>query len=211
MSDDTRQEMPKNYNPADIEEPIFSSWEEGGWFSRTKGKPGAKPFTVVIPPPNVTGVLHMGHALNGTIQDVLVRRARMQGRPTRWIVGTDHAGIATQNRVEKRLAKQGLTRFDVGREKFIDECWKWREEYGNTIISQFRGLGCSCDYADEKFTMSPEYQKAIRHVFVDWYNRGLIYRGSRIINWCPRCPTSKSLGSWAGVILTAPVPKAVST
>ena len=192
MSDDTRQEMPKNYNPADIEEPIFSSWEEGGWFSRTKGKPGAKPFTVVIPPPNVTGVLHMGHALNGTIQDVLVRRARMQGRPTRWIVGTDHAGIATQNRVEKRLAKQGLTRFDVGREKFIDECWKWREEYGNTIISQFRGLGCSCDYADEKFTMSPEYQKAIRHVFVDWYNRGLIYRGSRIINWCPRCTTALS-------------------
>lgn len=184
--------MPKNYDPKAIEGPIFSSWQEAGYFERSQGIEGKDPFTIVIPPPNVTGVLHIGHALNGTIQDILVRRARMQGRPTRWIVGTDHAGIATQNRVEKRLAKEGLTRFDVGREKFVDECWKWREEYGGTIINQFKAIGCSCDYADEKFTMSPEYQHAVRKAFVTWYDDGLIYRGHRIINWCPRCGTALS-------------------
>ncbi len=184
--------MPKSYDPKAIEGPIFSSWQEAGYFERSMGIEGKDPFTIVIPPPNVTGVLHIGHALNGTIQDILVRHARMQGRPTRWIVGTDHAGIATQNRVEKRLASRGLTRFDVGREKFVDECWKWREEYGGTIINQFKALGCSCDYADEKFTMSPEYQRAVRKVFVTWYDDGLIYRGHRIINWCPRCGTALS-------------------
>ena len=192
-------ELPKNYDPSQIEGPLFEFWYKNGYFKRGSGGAGvaagaseAEPFTIVVPPPNVTGKLHMGHALNGTIQDVLTRHARMQGLNTRWIVGTDHAGIATQNRVEKRLQKRGLSRFDVGREKFLEECWAWRREYGDTIISQFKAIGCSCDYDDEKFTMLPAYQKAIRHVFVDWYNRGLIYRGHRIINWCPRCTTALS-------------------
>lgn len=192
-------DLPKNYDPKKIEGPIFKSWYESGYFKRGSDAKGvaadsqdAEPYTIVVPPPNVTGKLHMGHALNGTIQDILIRRARMQGKNTRWIVGTDHAGIATQNRVEKRLQKKGLSRFDIGREKFLDECWEWRREYGDTIISQFKAMGCSCDYDDEKFTMSPEYQHAIRHVFVDWYERGLIYRGHRIINWCPRCSTALS-------------------
>ncbi|MDO4850457.1 MAG: valine--tRNA ligase [Actinomycetota bacterium] len=199
MSDLSHNELPKNYDPHAIEGPIFEKWYGNGYFRRGSNGAGvaadaehAKPYTIVVPPPNVTGVLHMGHALNGTIQDILTRHARMQGRNTRWIVGTDHAGIATQNRVEKRLAKRGLTRFDVGREGFLDECWEWRREYGDTIISQFKAMGCSCDYDDEKFTMSPEYQNAIRHLFVNWYDRGLIYRGNRIINWCPRCTTALS-------------------
>ncbi|MDR0350566.1 MAG: valine--tRNA ligase, partial [Coriobacteriales bacterium] len=132
----------------------------------------------------------MGHALNNTLQDILVRKARMQGRPTRWIVGTDHAGIATQNKVEQKLASQGMTRFDVGREAFVAACWEWREEYGSTIIEQLKRMGCSCDFSDEKFTMDADYAAAVRRVFVRWYRNGLIYRGHRIINWCPRCTTA---------------------
>lgn len=186
-------EMSKTYDPKVIEGPLFESWYAGGYFSRDNGgyADAAKPpFTIVIPPPNVTGTLHMGHALNDTIQDVLVRKARMQGRPTRWILGTDHAGIATQNKVEQKLATEGLTRFDVGREAFVEACWEWRREYGSTIIEQIKAMGCSCDYDNERFTMDPAYQVAIRRVFVDWYKNGLIYRGNRIINWCPRCTTA---------------------
>ncbi len=182
--------MPKNYDPKTVEHPIFESWQEGGYFAQEPVEGPA--YTVVIPPPNVTGSLHMGHALNNTIQDVLIRRSRMSGVPTRWIVGTDHAGIATQNKVEQKLAKQGLSRFDVGREAFVEECWKWRDEHGSTIIGQLKAMGCSCDYDDEQFTMDPGYQKAVRNVFVDWYDKGLIYRGKRIINWCPRCTTALS-------------------
>ncbi|MDZ4064798.1 MAG: valine--tRNA ligase, partial [Coriobacteriia bacterium] len=131
-------------------------------------------------------------ALNNTIQDVVVRRRRMAGRPTRWVVGTDHAGIATQNKVEQMLAKQGMSRHDVDRDKFIQLCWTWRSEHGSTIITQLKAMGCSCDYSDEWFTMDPTYQAAVRKVFVDWYNAGLIYRGKRIINWCPRCSTALS-------------------
>ncbi len=187
------QELPKNYEPSLLEKELFEQWASAGYFTRSAAgfaNNQLSPYTVVIPPPNVTGVLHMGHALNNTLQDILVRKARMKGHPTRWIVGTDHAGIATQNRVEQRLASEGLTRFDVGREAFVEACWEWREEYGSTIIEQLKSMGCSCDYEREQFTMDPEYVKAIRKVFVDWYNNGLIYRGHRIINWCPRCTTA---------------------
>ena len=187
------EEMAKNYDPKEIEARLFKTWYEAGYFHRDAAgfaDPELEPYTIVIPPPNVTGQLHMGHALNETIQDTCIRRARMQGRPTRWIVGTDHAGIATQNKVEQKIAKEGKTRFDLGRAQFVDECWAWRRQYGSTIIEQLKGMGCSCDYDDEKFTMDPGYADAIRRVFVDWYRKGLIYRGTRIINWCPRCTTA---------------------
>ena len=184
-------ELPKAYDPKAVEGPIFDSWTAGGYF-RQPVVEGVAPFTIVIPPPNVTGSLHMGHALNNTIQDVIIRRQRMTGRPTRWVIGTDHAGIATQNKVEQMIAKQGLSRHDVGREKFIELCWAWRREHGNTIIGQLKAMGCSCDYEDEHFTMDPGYQVAVKRVFVDWFDRGLIYRGKRIINWCPRCATALS-------------------
>ncbi|MDR1185604.1 MAG: valine--tRNA ligase, partial [Coriobacteriales bacterium] len=186
-------ELPKSYDHSEIEKPLFDDWFASGYFSRDAvGFADAQklPYTVVIPPPNVTGMLHMGHALNNTLQDILIRKARMQGHPTRWIVGTDHAGIATQNKVEQKLAAEGKTRFDVGREAFVEACWEWREKYGSTIIEQLKGMGCSCDFADEKFTMDAGYVTAIRKVFVDWYRAGLIYRGHRIINWCPRCTTA---------------------
>ncbi|MDY0087308.1 MAG: valine--tRNA ligase [Coriobacteriia bacterium] len=184
--------MPKAYDPKAVETPIFAAWLAGGYFEQQPLPEGERPFTVAIPPPNVTGSLHMGHALNNTIQDVVVRRARMTGRPTRWVLGTDHAGIATQNKVEQLLASQGLRRQDIGREAFVEKCWEWRAEHGSTIIGQLKAMGCSCDYSNEWFTMDPSYQEAVRRVFVDWYDRGLIYRGKRIINWCPRCSTALS-------------------
>ena len=181
-----------DYDFAAHEAPLFEAWKEGGYFARSAGR-GAfadHPFTIVIPPPNITGVLHMGHALNETIQDTCTRHARMQGRPTRWILGTDHAGIATQTKVDKKLADEGISRLQIGREAFIDECWKWRAEYGNTIVTQIKGMGCSCDYDDEHFTLDPDYAHAVRRVFADWYHEGLIYRGKRIVNWCPHCTTA---------------------
>ncbi|MDP3631131.1 MAG: valine--tRNA ligase [Actinomycetota bacterium] len=184
-------EMPKAYDPDAVETSIFASWTEAGYFGHSV-EPGIDPFTIVIPPPNVTGSLHMGHALNNTIQDVVIRRSRMTGRPTRWVVGTDHAGIATQNKVEQKLAAEGLSRYDVGRERFIELCWEWRAEHGSTIISQLKAMGCSCDYSDEHFTMDEPYQRAVKGVFVELFNEGLIYRGKRIINWCPRCATALS-------------------
>jgi valyl-tRNA synthetase len=183
--------MPKAYDPKAVEGPLFASWQAGGYFSAEIVE-GVEPYSVVIPPPNVTGSLHMGHALNNTIQDVVVRRSRMAGRPTVWVVGTDHAGIATQNKVEQKLFAEGKSRHDVGREAFIEACWEWRREYGGTIIGQLKAMGCSCDYDNERFTMDPPYQLAVRKVFVDWFERGLIYRGMRIINWCPRCSTALS-------------------
>ncbi|MDR1713249.1 MAG: valine--tRNA ligase [Coriobacteriales bacterium] len=186
-------ELSKNYEPSTLESTLFESWQAAGYFQRdAAGFADAQlpPYTIVIPPPNVTGMLHMGHALNNTLQDILTRRARMQGRPTRWVVGTDHAGIATQNKVEQKLAGEGQTRFDLGREAFVEACWDWRREYGSTIISQLKAMGCSCDFSAEQFTMDPNYAEAIRKVFVDWYRAGLVYRGLRIINWCPRCTTA---------------------
>ena len=187
------EELSSKYEPALIEDELFKVWAEAGYFARFSAgfaNEELAPYTIVIPPPNVTGVLHMGHALNNTLQDILIRMARMKGHPTRWIVGTDHAGIATQNRVEQKLASEGLTRFDVGRESFVEQCWEWRSKYGSTIIEQLKAMGCSCDYEREQFTMDPGYVKAIRKVFVDWYDHDLIYRGHRIINWCPRCTTA---------------------
>ncbi len=184
-------ELPSAYDPNEVEGPIFASWIDGGHFG-SRIVPGVRPYSVVIPPPNVTGSLHMGHALNNTIQDVVVRRQRMLGRPTRWVVGTDHAGIATQNKVEQKLAAEGKSRHDLGRDAFIEACWEWRHEHGATIIGQLKAMGCSCDYSDEWFTMDPTYQAAVRKVFVAWFDKGLIYRGKRIINWCPRCTTALS-------------------
>ncbi|MBN2247613.1 MAG: valine--tRNA ligase [Coriobacteriia bacterium] len=183
-------QLPSAYEPDAVEGPVFQRWVGGRFFGQQAE--GDAPFTVVIPPPNVTGSLHMGHALNNTIQDVVIRRSRMTGRPTRWVVGTDHAGIATQNKVEQKLAGQGLSRHDVGREKFIEMCWEWRAEHGSIIIEQLKRMGCSCDYTDEHFTMDEGYQRAVRRVFCDWFESGLIYRGERIINWCPRCSTALS-------------------
>lgn len=185
------EELPKVYKPAEVEKKWYAFWLKKNYF-HARIDQDKKPYTIVIPPPNVTGSLHMGHALNNTIQDVLIRRQRMLGRVTLWLPGTDHAGIATQNVVEKQLAKEGLTRQDLGREKFIKRVWQWKEEYGSTIISQLKRLGCSCDWQRERFTMDEGYSKAIRRVFVDLYRDGLIYRGKRIINWCPRCLTALS-------------------
>jgi len=183
--------MPKAYDPKSVEGPVFDSWMAARLFEQPVVE-GVEPFSIVIPPPNVTGSLHMGHALNNTIQDVVIRRSRMTGRPTRWVVGTDHAGIATQNKVEQKLAAEGKSRHDVGRDRFVQMCWEWREEHGSIIIEQLKRMGCSCDYSDEWFTMDPSYQRAVRTVFVDWFEKGLIYRGKRIINWCPRCSTALS-------------------
>lgn len=174
------------------QKPIFEAWQESGCFSRTKGfgRHADEGYTIVIPPPNITGVLHMGHALNDTIQDACVRRARMMGYQTRWVLGTDHAGIATQTKVDKFLASKGINRREIGRDAFIEECQKWRDEYGTTIVNQIKAMGCSCDYDNEQFTMSPEFSLAVRKVFCDWYHNGIIYKGKRIVNWCPNCTTA---------------------
>jgi len=182
-------EMAKTYNPREIEDKWYEYWEKSGFF-HSEVDPDRKPFTIVIPPPNVTGVLHMGHGLNNTIQDILIRWRRMQGYNTLWVPGTDHAGIATQNVVERQLAKEGKTRHDVGREEFIKLVWEWKKEYGSTIINQLKKLGASCDWQRERFTMDEGLSRAVREVFVRLYNEGLIYRGKYIINWCPRCQTA---------------------
>ncbi len=174
------------------ESEIFEKWKENGYFSRTKGrgKHAGESFTITIPPPNITGVLHMGHALNETIQDACIRRARMQGYQTRWVLGTDHAGIATQTKVDKHLADQGINRREIGRDAFIEACQEWRKKYGTTIVNQIAGMGCSCDYENEQFTMSDEFSRAVRKLFCDWYENDVIYRGKRIVNWCPHCTTA---------------------
>ena len=184
-------ELPKAYNPREVENRIYRTWEEGGYFHATP-KADKKPYSIVIPPPNVTGILHMGHALNNTIQDILVRFKRMQGLEAEWMPGTDHAGIATQNVVEKKLAKEGMKRQNLGREKFVEEVWKWKEEYGSTIIRQLKKLGCSCDWPRTRFTMDEGLSDAVLEVFIKLYEKGLIYRGNYIINWCPRCQTALS-------------------
>jgi len=184
-------DLPKVYPPKDVEEKWYRDWEKKGTFS-AKRDPRQTPYTIVIPPPNVTGILHMGHALNNTIQDILIRWQRMEGKVTLWVPGTDHAGIATQNVVEKALSKEGKTRHDLGREKFIERVWKWREEYGGTIIRQLKRLGASCDWTRTRFTMDEGLSKAVQEVFIRLYEKGLIYRGHYIINWCPRCQTALS-------------------
>ena len=187
-----RKELAKNYNPKEFEDRIYSTWCEKGYFKPDPDEK-KKPFSIVIPPPNVTGQLHMGHALDETLQDVLVRTKRMQGYSTLWVPGTDHAGIATQIKVEENLrVNEGLTRYDLGREKFLERVWDWKNQYGDRIISQLKKLGASCDWSRERFTMDEGCSKAVREVFVNLYNKGLIYRGYRIINWCPNCRTALS-------------------
>jgi valyl-tRNA synthetase len=173
------------YTPEDVEPGVFRRWEESGIFHPEPEGDAHENFSIAIPPPNVTGVLHMGHALNGSIQDSLIRLRRMQGRRSKWIFGTDHAGIATQVQVEKQLVAEGTSRQEIGREAFVERVWKWREEYGSTIVEQFKRLGASADYQDERFTMDDEYVRAVTHVFVRLYEKGLIYRDNYMVNWDP--------------------------
>ena len=185
--------LSKTYNPKDVEDRIYKLWLKSGFFNPDKlPERHKKPYTIVIPPPNVTGELHMGHALNAVIQDTLIRWKRMQGFKALWLPGTDHAGIATQNVVEKKLKKEGLTRFDLGRSKFIKEIWKWKDKYGDIILDQLKKLGCSCDWSKTRFTMDKDYSLAVKEAFLHYYKKGWIYRGKRVVNWCPRCYTSLS-------------------
>jgi valyl-tRNA synthetase len=184
-----RPVLPKAYEPQEVETRWYRAWEEQELF-RADETSSAPPFSIVIPPPNVTGDLHMGHALNNTLQDILCRAKRMQGFNVLWVPGTDHAGIATQNVVERQLSGEGLTRHQLGREKFIERVWEWRRIYGGNIINQLKRLGASCDWSRERFTMEEALSRAVRRVFVSLYEQGLIYRGYRIINWCPRCTTA---------------------
>lgn len=183
--------MPTKYDPKQVESKWYDVWESKGFFRPDPDAEG-EPFSVVIPPPNVTGSLHMGHALNTTLQDVLVRWRRMQGRQTMWIPGTDHAGIATQHVVEEELAKEGSSRHDLGRDAFVDKVWEWKEKYGHIITDQLRRLGASADWERERFTLDEGLSRAVRHVFVELYNRKLIYQGNYIVNWCPTCTTTLS-------------------
>ncbi|MEA2062667.1 MAG: valine--tRNA ligase [Gemmatimonadota bacterium] len=185
------EKMQKQYDPSQIEKKWYGFWESKGLF-RADTASGKEPFTIVIPPPNVTGVLHMGHALNDTIQDILIRSKRMQGFESLWVPGVDHAGIATQNVVEKKLARQGLDRHQLGREALIEEVWAWKNDREATIINQIKGIGCACDWSRYRFTMDERLSKAVRRVFVSLYRKGLVYRGNYIINWCPRCRTALS-------------------
>ncbi|MDX2165998.1 MAG: class I tRNA ligase family protein, partial [Deltaproteobacteria bacterium] len=179
-------ELAKTYDPAATEERWYDAWLKGGYFHADETREGPR-FSIVIPPPNVTGVLHMGHILNNTLQDILARFHRMDGRATLWMPGTDHAGIATQNVVEKQLASEGLTRHDLGREAFVARVWQWKEEKGGVILRQLQRLGASCDWERERFTMDEGLSHAVREVFVRLFDKGLIYRGNRIIHWCVRC------------------------
>ncbi len=186
------KELPKTYEPKQVEERIYQNWLDKGFFHAEVDK-SKKPFTIVIPPPNVTGQLHMGHALDETFQDILIRTKRMQGYNALWIPGTDHAGIATQIKVEEELrVNEGLTRYDLGRDEFLKRVWAWKEKFGDRIISQLKKLGCSCDWDRERFTMDEGCSNAVKEVFVNLYEKGLIYQGNRIINWCPSCATALS-------------------
>ncbi|UCB57530.1 MAG: valine--tRNA ligase [Candidatus Omnitrophota bacterium] len=183
--------IPPRYNPKQSEEKWYQFWEENNFF-HAEVDSKRKPYCIVIPPPNITGILHMGHALNNTVQDILIRFRRMQGYATLWMPGTDHAGIATQNVVEKEIAHEGLRRQDLGREKFLERTWLWKEKYGSTIITQLKKLGCSCDWQRTRFTMDEQYSLAVTEVFIRLAERGLIYKANYIINWCPRCQTALS-------------------
>jgi valyl-tRNA synthetase len=185
------KELPKAYEPKSVEERWYAFWLEKGYFHADENA-GGEPFSIVIPPPNVTGSLHIGHALNSTLQDIIVRWMRMSRRNTLWVPGTDHAGIATQNVIERQLAKEHIDRHVLGREKFVEKVWEWKKEYGGRIISQLKRLGASCDWQRGRFTMDEGLSRAVREVFVTLYEEGLIYRGERLINWCPRCHTALS-------------------
>ncbi len=184
------KELPKTYNPAEFEERIYADWCEKGYFA--PNKEGAPTYTIVIPPPNITGQLHMGHALDNTLQDILIRYKRMRGFDTLWLPGTDHASIATEAKIVEAMRKEGLSKEDLGREGFLERAWEWKNQYGNRIISQLKKMGSSCDWSRERFTLDEGCSRAVKDVFVRLYEKGLIYRGERIINWCPHCKTSIS-------------------
>ena len=186
-------ELSKLYEPKQVEDKIYKLWEQGGFFNPDNlSSKNKKPFTIMISPPNVTGSLHMGHALENTISDILIRFHRMMGYKTLWVPGTDHGGIATQNAIEKDLKKEGLTRFDLGREKFLERVWQWKEKYGNIILDQLKKIGASCDWSRTRFTMDDGYKKAVETAFLHYYEKGWIYQGERAVNWCARCGTSLS-------------------
>ena len=187
-----RKELPKVYDPREVEPHIYQMWMDNGCF-KADADPKKKPFSIVMPPPNVTGQLHMGHAMDSTLQDILTRFKRMQGYSALWLPGTDHAGIATQIKVEERLREEEhLTRYDLGREKFLERVWAWKEKYGNRIVEQQKKMGASCDWSRSRFTMDEGCSQAVREAFCELYDKGLIYKGSRIINWCPHCLTALS-------------------
>ena len=186
-----RKELAKTYEPQEVEDRIYRFWEEGGYF-HAEAHPDKKPYTIVMPPPNITGQLHMGHALDETLQDILIRWRRMQGYEALWVPGTDHASIATEAKIVEAMAKEGLTKEDLGRDGFLERAWAWKETYAGRIEQQLKKLGSSCDWERERFTLDEGCSKAVREVFVRLYEKGLIYRGERIINWCPHCKTSIS-------------------
>ena len=185
------KQLEKIYDPKQVEDRLYAFWVENGYF-HAEPNPDKKPFTIVIPPPNITGQLHMGHALDNTLQDILIRFRRMQGYETLWMPGTDHASIATEAKIVSALKEEGLTKAGIGRSEFLKRAWEWRENYGGQIINQLKKLGSSCDWERERFTLDEGCSKAVTEVFCSLYEKGLIYRGERMINWCPNCKTSLS-------------------
>ena len=183
--------LSKTYEPKPIEDKLYNEWIEKDYFHAVVDY-NKKPYAIVIPPPNITGQLHMGHALNNTIQDILIRWRRMQGYSTLWLPGTDHASIATEAKIVEAMIKEGLTKETIGRDKFIERAWEWKKHYGGRITEQLKKLGCSCDWKRERFTMDEGLSKAVKEVFIRLYEKGLIYKGERIVNWCPKCNTSIS-------------------
>lgn len=188
---ENKAQLEKVYAPQEIEKRIYKDWEASGLFA-PKENPGKKPFTIVMPPPNITGQLHMGHALDCTLQDILVRFHRMQGEPTLWLPGTDHAAIATEVKIVEDMAKEGLTKASLGREGFLKRAWDWKEKYGTRIVEQQRSMGVSCDWSRSRFTMDEGCSCAVRETFCRLYEKGLIYRGNRLVNWCPKCQSAIS-------------------
>ena len=180
------KELEKTYDPSQIEDRLYAEWMEKGYF-HAEVNPDKNPYTIVIPPPNITGQLHMGHALDNTLQDILIRFKRMQGYETLWMPGTDHASIATEAKIVEAMREEGVTKDDIGREAFLDRAWEWKKTYGGRIVSQLKKMGSSCDWERERFTMDEGCNRAVNEVFVNLYDKGLIYRGERIINWCPKC------------------------
>ena len=185
------KELPKTYDPSSFEDRLYKTWSERGYFKPSDDR-NAPTYSIVIPPPNITGQLHMGHALDNTLQDVLVRYKRMKGFSTLWVPGTDHASIATEAKIVEAMRREGITKDDIGRDGFLERAWAWKRTYGGRIVEQLKKLGSSCDWSRERFTMDEGCSEAVREVFVRLYEKGLIYRGKRIINWCPKCLTSIS-------------------
>ncbi|HKK82961.1 MAG TPA: class I tRNA ligase family protein, partial [Atribacterota bacterium] len=190
MEKQQQSQLQSVYNPKIVEDHWYQFWLENDLFTATENKDKRNNYSIVMPPPNITGSLHIGHALNNTLQDIIIRWKRMQGDNVLWLPGTDHAGIATQNVVEREIAKEGKTRYDLGREEFTKRAWQWREKYGSNILNQLKKMGCSCDWSRLRFTLDDGLSKAVRKVFVTLYQEGLIYRSNYVINWCPRCKTA---------------------